>query len=368
MKLSESLNNKENIMIPKYISNSSSEKNFIYLFQNYSLDRTLIDSIFYPNKATQKQLSTKGTEIDIEALILYTLRPVEEPKIYLENKGGLIRNYSITVIIDNSKSCFDELNERHSFQTIINLFHIINSMAIPSFDLILTTKEGNQPNILLFDKPSVTIFKNDTVFEEFLKLVSNPVFNTDLSAALKTVYQLKKMRRNDRDSYLFILTDGLCHKNNEQKIIYFSNLCQNLGIKIFGVGIGIFPYKAQYLFDTFIYAANPTHLLKAISKIFRKMIKVEKELNLISDTKIYGNLENIFNIIENNNNFYFEELRNELLDVEKGDDVFDIFSNQEKDVQDDIPFVENGENLEIYKKNILKTQKILIVMFCSFEL
>ena len=297
MKLLESFNKKENIIIPKYINNNSSEKNFLYLFQNYSLDRTLIDSIFYPNKATQKQLSTKGTEIDIEALILYTLKPVEEPKIYLENKGGLIRNYSITVIIDNSKSCFDDLNERHSFQTIINLFHIINSMAIPSFDLILTTKEEYQPNILLFDKPSVSIFKNETVFEELLKYLSNPVFNTDLSAALKIVYELKKMRRNDRDSYLFILTDGLCHKKNEQKIIYFSNLCQNLGIKIFGVGIGIFPYKAQNLFDTFIYAANPAHLLKAISKIFGKMIKTENELNLISDTKIFGNLENIFNTI-----------------------------------------------------------------------
>ena len=368
IKFSESLNKKENIIIPKYINNNSSEKNFFYLFQNYSPDRTLIESIFYPNKATQKQLSTKGTDIDIEALILYTLRPIEEPKFYLENKGGLIRNYSITVVIDNSKSCFDDLNERHSFQTIINLFHIINSMAIPSFDLILTTKEGNQPNILLFDKPSVSIFKNETLFEELLKFLSNPVFNTDLSAALKIVYELKKMKRNDRDSYLFILTDGLCHKNEEQKIIYFSNLCQNLGIKIFGIGIGIFPYKAQYLFDTFIYAANPTHLLKAISKIFGKIIKSENEMNLTSDTKIFGNLENIFKNIEDNNKFYFEELRNELLEVEKGDDVFDIFSNSEKNVQDDIPFVENGENLEIYKKNILKSQKILSVMFWSFEL
>ena len=104
-------------------------------------------------------MSTKGTEIDIMALILYTLQPVQEPLIYLENKGGLIRNYSISIIIDNSKSCFSEFNETHSFLTIIKLFYIINSMAIPSFDLILTSSEGKKSDILIFDKPSMLIFK-----------------------------------------------------------------------------------------------------------------------------------------------------------------------------------------------------------------
>ena len=88
--------------------------------------------------------------------------------IYLENKGGLIRDYSITVIIDNSKSCFSEFNQKHSFLTMINLFQIINSMAIPSFDLFLTSNEGNNPDILLFDKPSITIFKNYSIFEKLL--------------------------------------------------------------------------------------------------------------------------------------------------------------------------------------------------------
>ena len=52
-----------------------------------SFDRTLIESIFYSNKSTQKQLSTKGTEIDIISLILYALHPVQEPIIYLPNNG-----------------------------------------------------------------------------------------------------------------------------------------------------------------------------------------------------------------------------------------------------------------------------------------
>jgi len=371
--LSEQLNNKKTCNnIPKYIKRDFPNNTFFTkLLSNTINDKFLIDSIFYPNKATQKQLSSKGTEIDIMALILYTLQPLQEPMIYLENKGGLVRDYSITIIIDNSKSCFSEINETHSFLTMINLFHIINSMAIPSFDLIVTNNEGEEPIILLLDKPSVTIFKNYYIFEQLLTLLSNPILTPDLSEAIKTIYELKKMKKNYKESYLFILTDGLLHINKMQEILKYSILCQKIGIKIFGIGVGIFPYWTQKLFDTFIYSVNPELLLKAISKIFGKIIKTESELELVTDNP-KGDLMNIFEKLKVNKKFYFEELRKELQDIEKGDDIFNIFRNSEKKIHDKIPmnmiFIEIGQNLEIYSKNILKTQKILMVMLWSFDL
>ena len=57
--------------------------------------------------------------LHLMSLILYTLCPVQEPMIYLEDKGGMVRDYSISVIIDNSKSCFIDINENHSYLTII---------------------------------------------------------------------------------------------------------------------------------------------------------------------------------------------------------------------------------------------------------
>ena len=281
-------------------------------------DRTLIESIFNPNKATQKQLSTKGTEIDVMALILYTLHPVQEPMIYLEEKGGMIRDYSISIIIDNSKSCFSSFNETHSYLTIINLFKIINSTSIPSFDLIVTGNKNQNPHILLFDRPSVTVFENDIVFEKLLKLLSNPLLKTDLSAAIKTVYDLKKIKKNDRESYLFILTDGLIHKKDEKRINYTSKLCQSIGIKVFSIGLGIYPYKAKELFETFIYSVNPENLLKAISKIFGRSIKTENELSFISENRIIqdNDISKVFSKIQNNNKFYYEKLRKELEKIE----------------------------------------------------
>ena len=366
----EDIDNTGDIYIGKYEKKDFPENNFFkILLNNSSQDKTLIESIFYPNKATQKILSTKGTEIDIMALILYTLQPVQEPMIYLENKGGLVRNYSITIIIDNSKSCFTEFNETHSFLTMINLFQIINAMAIPSFDLVLTANEGKQPDILIYDKPSITIFKNYSIFEQLLKLLSNPVLNTDLSKAIKVIYELKKKKKNEADSYLLILTDGLSYKSKENKINKFFNLCQNLGIKIFVIGLGIYPYRAKEYFDNFIYSVNPENLLKAISKIFGKIIKTDNDLEFISNYKNEGDLNDILNKIKDNNKFYFEELRNELKDIEIGDDMFNnIFGNKEKDICDELVFIEEGENLEIYSKNILKSQKILIAMFWSYDL
>ena len=136
-----------------------------------SFDRTLIESIFYSNKSTQKQLSPKGTEIDIMSLILYALRPVQEPIIYLEGKGGLIRDYSITIIIDNSKSCLNEFNIKHSYLTIINLLKIIKVMTISSFDLIISNFYKKNQYILVFDKSSILIFKDVIIFQYLLKLL-----------------------------------------------------------------------------------------------------------------------------------------------------------------------------------------------------
>ena len=341
-----------------------------------SLDKTLIESIFYPNKATQKQLSTKGSEIDIMSFILYSLCPVQEPMIYLEEKGGLIRDYSITVIIDNSMTCFDEINFKHSYLTIINLLKIINCMAIPSFDLIITGEYGNPSKILLFDKPSIYIFKNDEFYYDLLKNLSNPIYNTDLKIAIETAYTIKKKKKYDKESYLFVLTDGLIHYKDKKIIREYSNQCQIIGMKVFGIGIGIYPCKSKnYLFDTFIYSTNPENLLKAISVIFGKSIKTENNFNKsISEEKEDFNkeLNTLFEEFVRNDKFVYEKLRKELMNIRQGDDVLNLFCHEEVNTYDykDIEAhnIEIGKNLEIYSPNILKTQKILIVMLWSYEL
>ena len=247
-------------------------------------------------------------------------------------------------------------------------------MAIPSLDIIFTGEYKRSPNVILYNMPSVTIFKDDTLFEQILKHLSNPILTTDLAQAIKAVYNLKKKKRNDRESYLFVLTDGLSHIKDENKINYFSQKCKSLGIKIFGIGLGIYPYKTKDLFETFIYSVNPENLLKALSKIFGKLIKTENELKLISDAQKLNErkLKSMFLKIENNNKFYYGKMRENLEELEKGDDVLNNFCNIEKSTYDEIEYksfnVTKGKDLEIYSKNILITQKILMVMLWSYDL
>ena len=71
--------------------------------------------------------------------------------------------------------------------------------------------------------------------------------------------------------------------------------------------------------------------------------------------------------LDEKKNYCFEKLKKELQEIEKGDDIF-VFGNKEKDIYENIKFVEKGENLEIYSPDLLKTQEILMVMLWTCDI
>ena len=144
-------------------------------------------------------------------------------------------------------------------------------------------------------------------------------------------------------------------------------------MKVFGIGIGIYPFKCKKnLFDTFIYSTNPENLLKALSVIFGKSIKTENELKIPDEKGINGELQKLYEEFLKNEKFVYKNLRKELENVTQGDDVLNLFCHEEitaYDFKDKEGYnLDIGKNLEIYSSNILKTQKILIVMLWSYEL
>ena len=113
-------------------------ENFVNKFieNRRKLSQAALETIFKPNKASQTILSTTGTDFDITALILNLINPVPDPLIYLEEKGGLVRNYGVTIVIDPSISCFHDLSGPHSLQTVRNVLSSLASIYLPCFDLI----------------------------------------------------------------------------------------------------------------------------------------------------------------------------------------------------------------------------------------
>ena len=195
-----------------------------------------------------------------------------------------------------------------------------------------------------------------------------------MADSIHAALEIKKMKKYERESYLFVLIDGLSHKRQEEDTKYYSNQCQLIGMRVFGIGLGIYPYKMKEFFDTFIYSINPGNLLKGLRKIFGELIKTEIELKMVGDKKKLDKkkLDSIFYNLDENKNFIFKKLRKGLENINQGDDVLDMFYNKEKCTFDEIKItsfnVEKDKDLEIYSKNILKPQRILIVKLWSYEL
>ena len=335
------------------------------------LNKAKIEAIFKPNKPSQKVLSTTGTEFDIPALIMNLINPSPDPMIYLEEKGGMIRNYSVSLILDTSYSCFNPLCFSFSLQTLRLMLSTLTSIDLPCFDFILSRQK--EPEILCSNLSSVrAINPKSILWESLISILSHPCSKSDLASAIEAAFDLKRMRSSEYTSYLFILTDGLYQENEYKRILRAVSNCVKSGLNVFGIGIGIYPIRIENLFPKIIYCHNPYNLNKAIANFFGESISGVKDSMIFLDAAELNHeivLNNkIAEIINNSTNLNFQSLYNKLSEVIVETDAFLLISNQEDDMEDtnnEIKSNPTGEGKELLKKDALKGQKILIVMLWS---
>ena len=346
-----------------------------YFIENRNrINTSKLETIFKPNKPSQKVLSSTGTEFDITALILYLISPPTlEPMIYLEEKGVLIKNYSVSLIIDNSFSCFNNLCSSNSIQIIRILLSALLASELPCFDLIITTNYN--PYILCSDISTNRALNNKSpLWESLLSIINSPCTMTDLGSAIECVYDLNRMRTKQYTKFCFVLTDGLFEQKKQKNIINAVSNCVKYGINVFGIGIGIYPKGIEKLFPHIIYSPNPYNLPKSLSSFFGDSISgICKEMPFLNfDTK--GHFEEISGIINelinNEENGIFKELKKKLSSIVTKTDAFKLIANPEKNLSDsDMKLATNptGEGCELLKKDELKGQKILYVRLYHAE-
>ena len=63
--------------------------------------------------------------------------------IYIEILDGLIKNYRVSVIIDNSQSYFSKISLNYFFATIRILLSSLYVIDLPCFDLIVTSEKNS---------------------------------------------------------------------------------------------------------------------------------------------------------------------------------------------------------------------------------
>lgn len=209
---------------------------------------------------TKKELSSTGTEFDFPSLIINWYNPVPNPKIFLEEKGDLEKKYSVTLIIDSSKSCLNEISKIHTIYTIKVILSYLYLADLPYFDLIIAT--NNESIILCLGENSKNELKNNKsiIWEYLFYYLENPETNIKLSDSINKAYIINQKRYNSTN-YIFVLTDGLYDKIEKDNILYEVENCINSNIKIIGIGIGIYPINIQKLFPFIVYSSNPEEVI-----------------------------------------------------------------------------------------------------------
>ena len=366
--------------IAKIMNNKNIDKHeinsIVYFTQRFlgirtNLNKSILEEIFKPNKANLKILSNTGTEIDIMALILYFLNPVPDPMIYLQDAIGSTKEYAITIIIDTSYSVLNNININHSLNTIRVLLASFSLIDLPSFDLIVTGEEG--PIILCSDFPTLAALNEKSkLWEVLYQSLSNPINNADLLSALKASFDLKKIKNNNFPSFVFVLTDGLFE--DEKQIQLKENINQFIdnNIQVIGIGLGIYPFGINNIFNQAIYDVNPNNLLYSILSILEgNMIDKNKMDNYIQkkDEKEKDILFTISKLIKNKNNIY-ENLREELKLSPLTINCYDMINEEISGGYDEEgnPINPKGDKIGLLRENSLEGQKILIVMLWSCAL
>lgn len=336
-----------------------------YLINRVSIDYPSLETIFKPNKASQTVLSTTGTDFDITALVLNLINPVPDPMIYLEEKGGFIRNYGISIVIDASYSCFNEISGPHSFQTIREILSSLSFIDLPCFDLIIATNKN--PIVICSEVGTYhALHYKSSLWGSLFSVLQNPVIHTDLGSAIHAAFDLRRMRSTEYTNLLFVLTDGLYQQSERGNIIDNVNNCMQSGITTFGIGIGIYPKGIEKIFPQVIFSTNPSNLMKSIASIYGDNVHISDMMNsIINPTETENDLlTDIRKIIENEKTPSFASLKKELHDIPPAIDAFDDMYNVEKDIgnKKDGFYNPTGPRTSAYIKGLLNTQQILIVM------
>ena len=334
-----------------------------------NLSLSSLDLIFKPNKPTQLVLSSKGSIIDINELIKYFINPTPTPMFYRELNGGFIKNYGITLVIDNSISCLNILCAEHTIQTIRIFLSSLSCSDLPCFDLIITGEKN--PIVICSElNVSVALDEKSEVWTTLYSLLIPPKIKTDLASAIKVAYEINCLRKIDCINYIFVITDGLFSQLEQKNIKEKIMICENKGINVFGLGVGISPRGIENLFNQIVFSQNPYNLFSSISTFFGDTSYPYNEMPYIINEQIKTINLDKNKLIEIRKNPIFlilkEELKSKILT--RLNSLPFYIQEKEEDVDKSLTKEEEVIYKPMYTKDILKTQKVLIVMCWSKEL
>ena len=152
-----------------------------------------IENTFKCNFATQNVLSTQESEFDITALILNLINLSPNPRIYLQKKINEKRRYAISIVLDSSFSCFNDLSGSHTFQTLRALLSCLVLFELPSLGFVVGGEK--EPYVLRSNVPTLkALSPNSTFWESLFEIIGKKQIKNDLVSAISAAYDLRRLR------------------------------------------------------------------------------------------------------------------------------------------------------------------------------
>ena len=341
-------------------------------FEIKGINMDLFDNIFPPNKPSMYCPSVKGTRLYLVGLVKYMITGGQENKIWLEKKACLKRDYRISVIIDSSISCFNNINMKHSVKTVFTFLKLLSLIEIPYFDLIIAT--NNKPIILSCGNDTTSSLNNKSILWQALTsaLLEKNCVRCNLKDCLLYVLNLKSLNLAKK-TFAFVLTDGLFDNDDINSLYNLVSFVEENGISLYGIGLGLYPEKIKDIFSKGFWTKNPDYLLNALSVFYgddishsgaskitpfsakwdlKEKEKIEDDLKEFSQN--YNNYITYRNLIGylNDRTFYLETME----------------ETANRDEADKLGNINNiNENIFMCKKGYFKGLKVLCCCFWSNE-
>jgi hypothetical protein len=269
--------------------------------------------------------SRKGTRLYIMGLVNFVLNKGQDNKIWLDKIAGLDKDYRITIIIDNSISCFNNLMNPHSLQIVISILQIFSSVSIPFFDIIIATKE--KPIILLSGQDSFnSLTSKSPVWPALIEILGKPEYDVNLRDPLTCLLKFRNLNAAKKH-FAFIFTDGLFSNLGEKEHIknYIAQI-EESGVSLFGIGLGFYPRGIKDIFGKCTWTLNPHLILNGILKLLDNEIKIDSNMTVFN-----LEMKNPEEIIENYRyNIVFRDLVFKLDEAELFPESMTQFINPEE--------------------------------------
>ena len=291
----------KSINISSLIDEKSIDK--LTKFENKGVFLDLVDTIFPPNKPSMYAPSIKGTRLYLVGLVKFIITGGQDNKIWLEKKAGLKRDYRISVIIDSSKSCFNNINSFHSYKTIFSFLKCLSLIDIPYFDLIIATNK--EPIILCLGNDTINSLNDKSKLWQALasQLSESNNSKCNIKDCLLQVLKLKSLNLSKK-SFTFILTDGYFSNEDKESLSDLISYMEEINISVFGIGLGLYPEKIGNIFQKCFWSSNPNNLLKALSIFYGNEIGHSNKFNIkMKILDLESKLKDISEISDNYGDF-----------------------------------------------------------------